>query len=249
MLAARPVTVGAGNGKRQMTKSEAAIKIESHDALVVCDVCHTLFEVNTTAGFVRYAMRQTDPLRYGLARLLQSRRTPLLYALLVGGKLLGQDLGRDAQLRLLKGYYRDALSQLAGRWLDEELGRLRRDAIYQPVKTPAGEGAPIILASASIDPVVEAIAGRLGADFVCSRLEYDERGVCTGRLATDMTGAKDVALSNAIADAGQVVVITDNESDASLLRRADQRIVVKRHSSQDMSAWRERLAGVEYEVV
>ena len=71
------------------------------------------------------------------------------------------------------------------------------------------------LATATLDPIADAVVKELGlTDMVCSRLEYNRDGICTGRLALDLSGRKWHSLSQLIPSHDrELVVYTDNPSN------------------------------------
>lgn len=85
-----------------------------------------------------------------------------------------------------------------------------------------GGNCRIILASASIDIVVEAFAEAVHADgFVATELEYANE-YCAGRIVSDSTGRKLSKLQACFTDSSFVFdVITDNVEDTDLMQAAE----------------------------
>jgi phosphoserine phosphatase len=82
-------------------------------------------------------------------------------------------------------------------------------------------GVPVVLASASLDVVVEAFAEQLGAcGWIASRLGWDEGGRCKGVLSEDATGRKLALLRERFGALGGFRVLTDNPEDRELVAAA-----------------------------
>ena len=96
----------------------------------------------------------------------------------------------------------------------------------------------MILASASLEPVVAALASTMGARYVASGLRQ-QAGILTGLYASDLTGRKEQALIEKYGHdvlAGQVCAISDNFSDRLLLEKAANAYVVL-HSESHRQRW------------
>jgi phosphoserine phosphatase len=97
-----------------------------------------------------------------------------------------------------------------------------RPSVMRAIQRAREFGARVVLASASIDVVVESFAKRLDArGHVATRLEY-RAGKATGRILHDCTGRKlaDLEAAGLITDA-PFDVVTDNAEDVDLLGRAE----------------------------
>jgi phosphoserine phosphatase len=92
-------------------------------------------------------------------------------------------------------------------------------------------GDRVLLASSSLDLIIAPVARCLGVEWVASQLEF-ANDICTGRLATDLTGRKPPALAALLTPGVSLHVYTDNRSDRDLLNLADQRTVIVPRSSK-----------------
>ncbi len=208
----------------------ASSSLSAAPTVHVFDVCDTLFYSNTTFDFIRFALergQQGGSLR--LLSLLSVRWSPLFLGLSVWQKLRGGDPIKTAALRLLKGFSRARLYQLGEEFAADFLEPLKLTRPHQLLaELGAQPGGRTVLISASLDPVIAAIARRLGTEFKSSELEYDAQGNCLGRLRRDLTGQKLVALSELLAGAERpaLTVVTDNFTDRELVKAAAQRHVV-----------------------
>jgi phosphatidylglycerophosphatase C len=167
---------------------------------------------------------------------------------LVGG-LLAHPL---VLVRALARRDRDRLKALAvaavfsGRPYDEvrELGRRHVGTFFERrlrVDTAdrlhwhQSQGHRVVLVSASLHPYLEPFGEQLGVDQVlCSRLEVDESGRCTGALVgPNCRGAEKVRRLDAWLDAEDLTAATvwaygDSSGDAELLTRAQHPVKVPR---------------------
>ena len=197
--------------------------------IFVFDVCDTLFYSNTTFDYLGYVLAQKGWRgRQQLLRLLTRRWSPAYLGLAVWQKLTGADASKAAALRLLTGLPKAELYDLGQRFLTEFLGERRIAPTHALLAGLAGTRPRVVLLSASLDPIVAAIAEALGVEFVSSELEYDAQERCTGRLRRELGGQKHHALAELTGpdSALRLAVATDNFTDRELVARAASRYVV-----------------------
>lgn len=210
-----------------------------HQRLFITDVCDTLYASNTTTDFARFvAARRGERWRRVVLAALLTRGSPLHLLSAVAYLGAGLDLGRAIVLATLRGITREELARHARAFVEEVLPRRRIDATQRLLREATARGDEVVLASASVDVVIEAIARHLapGARWVCSTLAVDARGRATGALSQDMTGEKARHLDALISHARHVTVVTDNFSDRALLERADRPIIALRRPG-DRGRW------------
>jgi len=195
----------------------------------VFDVCDTLFYSNTTFDYLRYVLvKKGLRSRQRVLQLLTKRWSPAYLGLAVWQKLTGTDATKAAALRLLAGLPKTELYSLGQRFREEFLGERRIAQTHALLAGLADTHVRVVLLSASLDPIVAAIAEALGVEFKSSELEYDAQGRCTGRLRYELGGQKHHALT-ALAgpdSAPRLAVATDNFTDHQLVARATSRYVV-----------------------
>lgn len=207
------------------------------DALLdvyVVDVCGTLVRDDTTIGLLRYhfARDKDRPLRYVLFRVISAQRSPvrLVFALLE--KLTGQHLLKHAVVRLLAGDHVERLNHSAAEYAAQLLDQRRIASVWSLLDAPLKDQR-VVLASASLEPVVAALAMAMDVRYVASALGQQE-GMLTGRYLSDLTGHKEQALLEKYGPhvlSGQACVISDNFSDRPLLERAARAYVVLHRES------------------
>lgn len=197
--------------------------------MCIFDVCGTLFNANTTIGFLIFYHQINGDRRSALiCKALTHRLSPGRYGAHIVGKIVRADLIRAALVATLAGQTRDNLREGARRYQAELLDH---DWIFHSqalLKAHKERGERVVLMSNSIEPVIEAIAQSLGVEYVASTLAFDNE-TCTGRIAHDLTGAKHVALGELLKAYEQrpaIRVVTDNASDRALLDAADDRTVI-----------------------
>lgn len=209
----------------------------------VVDVCGTLFRDDTTLGLLRHHFGKDKgrAWRRWLFNLASTRRSPFWFAFAVAEKLSGRHLLKHFLLRLLAGDRVAALEDSAREYAGILLSEKRIPAVWELLES-AFDMKRVVLASASLEPVISALADSTGVRYVASTLEqYD--GVLTGRYKTDLTGQKSQALLCKYGKeilGGQVCVFTDNFTDRALVESAAYSYIILHKSTH-----RERWKGVD----
>lgn len=204
-----------------------------HDIYIV-DVCGTLVREDTTLGLLRhhFARIKSRPIRYMLFIAMTARLSPLRWVFVLTEKLTGKYLLKHLVVRMLVGDKVAALNQSANAYAVQLLLNRRVPSVSSMIDTPLLSGR-VLLASASLEPVVASLALLIGARYVASALE-EKNGLLTGRYAIDLTGRKEQALVDKFGSGvlvGQVCAISDNFSDRPLLENADRAYVVLHRES------------------
>lgn len=214
----------------------------SSATLFVTDVCGTLVYDDTTLGLLRvhFAQQPERQWRLPVLRALTAHRSPFRLGVAVIERLTSKHVLKHLLVRMLKDDTVCSLelnAEVYAQWLLEN----RKVPAVWDVITPAIKDKHMILASASLQPIVSALAKQLGVRFVASELESND-GVLTGRYKRDLTGLKVRALSDLI---GQDLIssfydaISDNVTDRELLNGARSAYVVLHKASH-----KERWAGL-----
>jgi phosphatidylglycerophosphatase C len=170
----------------------------------------------------------------GRARLLAAlaAESPALTRVAVGR--LDRDAAKERLVtRVLAGWRHDELTDAGHAY-----GRmLARDAITAPMRARLDwhrrEGHEIVVVSASLDVYVAAAAEQLGIDrALCTRLEVDSAGRCTGRLLGGNCRGPEKAkrLQAHVAATGGCVAWAygDSRGDAEMLALAANAVRVRR---------------------
>ncbi|MBF6650296.1 haloacid dehalogenase-like hydrolase [Methylobacter sp. BlB1] len=205
----------------------------------VVDVCGTLVRDDTTLGLLRHHFAHTRErrLRHILFRVMTARLSPVRLGFIVLERLTGKHLLKYAVVKLLAGDQVEALAQSAAQYTDVLLKDRRVESVWSLIEQPTRTGH-VVLASASLEPVVACLAAKIGARHVASQLEQ-QGGILTGRYTEDLTGFKEVAMLNkygANVLAGRTCTISDNFTDLTMLEKSTQAFVVL-HKKAHKKRW------------
>lgn len=194
--------------------------------LVIFDICDTLYDVNTTVGFIQhYHLRH--PLK-GIGRTLRrwtSKSSPSFYLGAIAHRLFGMDIARRRIIAALAGEPRASLVEAARDYARNILPSHENRPLHDRLEAHLTADDRVVLLSNSIDLVVAEIASNLGVEWCASKLGFDGDR-CTGKLAEDLTGRKASTIRNLIERAGRIFVYTDNQSDRDLIAIADFATIV-----------------------
>lgn len=204
-------------------------------ALIVFDLCDTLYAANTTRGFLE-ALSASQPRVARALRRWTDRRSPAFWIGALAHRL-GRDLARDRLIASLSGLERAMLRQVADDYVETSLPRRRNAELHETLARHRAAGDRVVILSNSLDLVVEAVARRLGVEGRGSALGW-AGDLCTGRLVDDLTGRKGVVAKLLRQPGEQLVVYTDNRTDRDLVDMADEAVIV-----QPRGRGRERWAG------
>jgi phosphoserine phosphatase len=207
----------------------------------VFDVCDTLFYSNTTFDYLHFVLeqRQLSGRQYWL-RLLTKRWSPAFLCLSVWQKLTGGDAVKAAALQLLAGIPKDELYSLGQHFVKDFLGTRKIAQTHELLAGLTDSSIRVVLLSASLDPIIAALAAELKVEFVSSELAYDKQGCCTGRLRRELGGQKHHALRALLGTDTtlRLAVATDNFTDKELVATATCRYIVV-HSAGAKQFWQD----------
>ena len=194
--------------------------------LVVFDLCDTLYNENTTVGFVRHFHKLHDNRRIErVLRRWSSKSSPLFYLGALAHRLFGTDLARQRIIASLAGESRVSLTETAAHYAQNVLPTRANQPLHDRLQVHRAAGDHVVLLSSSLDIVVSAVAAKLDIEYCASKLAFDGE-ICSGRLECDLTGRKAVAVRNLIDAAPETLVYTDNRSDKDLIAAADRATIV-----------------------
>ena len=214
----------------------------SNATLFITDVCGTLVYDDTTLGLLRvhFSQQPERQWRLPMLRALTAHRSPFRLGIAVIERLTGKHVLKHLLVRMLVNDTVSSLelnAEVYAQWL---LDNRKVPAVWNVI-TSAIKDKRIILASASLQPIVSALAKQLGVRFVASELESSD-GVLTGRYKRDLTGLKLQALSDLMDNdlsSRFYDAISDNITDQELLSGAKRAYVVLHKASH-----KERWAGL-----
>ena len=195
-------------------------------ALIVFDLCDTLYAANTTRGFLQHLGRSRPKVAKVLKRWT-SRSSPGFWLGAIAHRL-GRDLARKRMVGALAGLDRAELADAADGYVAADLAGRANAPLHEALARHRAAGDRIFILTNSLDPVVQAVAEHLGVEGRGSLLEWNGDR-CTGRIRDDLTGRKG-RLAAAMRQAGErLVVYTDNRTDRDLVDLADEATIVLPH--------------------
>ena len=186
-------------------------------SILIIDLCGTLICEDTTRGFLRRL-----PLR-NWRRVL--RKVGLARSLAILSRVVRRDVARDVLVFVTRGFHHEYLHGQAAAYVRDRLARASNFTVREAISRAQVEGTSVYLATASLDVVASAVVEQLRLDgMVCSRLGYDDRGICNWRFSVDVTGKKWDYLNAEIPADGlrAPTVYTDNPEDFDLIRNAQR---------------------------
>lgn len=146
-----------------------------HIGTHIFDVDHTLISGSSGKHFIVTAIRE------GVLPRSVMLSIPLVYLRYRLGKLKPAHINRE--MPPLRGIHRTTLEEVCRIAYAEQIEpALYRDAIDY-IRPLQAQGDEIVLATSSVDIIVEPLAERLGIDaIIASSMEFDSDGNCTGRF-------------------------------------------------------------------
>jgi len=206
---------------------------EPGQRLVIFDLCDTLYDVNTTVGFVDYYQSVQHDQR--IARILRrwlSKTSPWFYLGAIAQRLLGWDVARQRIIAALAGESRAKLTKAAADYARNVLPSRANRPLHDRLRSHLAAGDHVMLLSNSLDLVVAEVASGLGVDYRASRLGFDGDR-CTGQLEQDLTGRKAFEVRDLVETSSCICVYTDNRSDRDLIAIADRATIVIAQGNPD----------------
>ena len=201
--------------------------------VVVFDVCGTLYRSNTTFDFVKFYHRKEKNLcRLFFVLLLTS----------FFGKAINKFLGvsiRNLIISTLSGESLCKVNSRADEFTQNYLSNFKIDSIFKLfAEEKLRPNTSIILASASIEPVIKSIARFLEVDFFATKLEVNN-GSFSGKIENDLKGQK----HRCLADVKMDFFASDNKDDFLVgLKSCKYLIVTKK---KNLEYWKGKIEGKE----
>ncbi|MBR1786836.1 MAG: glycosyltransferase [Paludibacteraceae bacterium] len=207
------------NNNIGFSRSEQATQFENlfnsllSTPILLTDICWTLFYSNTTMDFLDFVVKDKSYLHI---RNL-SKKPFVRYANLLIFKLFGVDLVRRKCVSYLRGFSRTELQNKADEFFVQYLSKRKIEKVWQLL-----EGREVVLVSATLDVVAQAVSKQLKAkDYCASKLKF-VNDICTGEIEKDLLNSKNnVSYNFCIYD-----IVTDNLTDSKLVNRSRNATVV-----------------------
>ena len=192
---------------------------------LVVDLCGTLITENTTHAFLRWLSLR------GAARFYSGVGLSPAVSLL--DSKTGWNIARRLQVFSTQGMSRALLYEEGLEYVRNRLKTHVNARVLGDIREAQRRSVPVYLATSTLDPIADAVFKELElTNMVCSQLEFDSSGICTGRLALDLLGKKWRALSRLVSDEDrELVVYTDNPEDTDLMEQASHVFYVGKRES------------------
>ncbi|AHE72845.1 hypothetical protein M942_10060 [Enterobacter ludwigii] len=177
----------------------------------IVDVCHTLYNSNTTFDYVDFVLNKKNK------KTILLKIKPIKYIIIIMGRLLHKDFYRYLYINKLRGFKKIELENIANEFCRDKLERLKILSTFAIINDEINN-YKFILASASLNIIIEAIIKNekvFEENAYSSILEF-KNDICTGKLSQDLLGSKHKYFSEVN------WVITDNISDLKLAKKSEK---------------------------
>lgn len=196
---------------------------KSVNNLIVFDVCGTLYRSNTTYDFLAYYFNKKNKRKYIVLKFWYSTPGKVISKFLSFFNL--ENMIRKRIIGLIAGERENEVRAEAKNFVDEVLCQLKikfcHDFLNETIEKKSNK---VYLASASIEPVISAIAMKLGVtNYFSTSLEV-KNGCFTGNILEDVQGTKHIQVGNLKLNSNykNLTVFTDNKEDLNLVLQADE---------------------------
>ncbi len=194
---------------------------------IIFDICGTLYNSNTTMDFCEY---RAVGIKKKILKLSKTILAKVINKLSV--KFFNFDLIRVLHIRSLKDLDINALQKDANDFVEQYLENKKIEEVHDILKNY--DKNDVILVSATIDIIANAIAQKLGGlKYISTTLEYKE-DKCLGKIKDDLLGNKQHYFKNQEIE----FIITDNKSDLDLCKMAKEVVIVSK--KKNLSFWQSK---------
>lgn len=220
------------------------------EAVYVFDVCGTLVKEDTTLGLLAWHFKRVNSyVNYCIISLVKKKYSPVRLLILIAEKLFNRHIGKMISIRLLRKTRLEQLEISAEEYAKYLLTEKLISDVYLIFNKAKNEKAKIILASASLNPIVKCLANAMQVDYVSSRLACKD-GRLNGRLDLDISGKKETEITNHFGESvfGNLeCCVSDNLSDLRLMKHAKNRFIVV-HNHKNLIRWK-KLLSIPFSVI
>lgn len=217
--------------------------------IALFDVCGTLYHSNTTYDFMKFFLKRNDSKRYYRYLLMKSIFLKPLWKSLI--YLKGNNhLNRKIFLSLLKGYNVKTVQKEAKYFVENHLTGKHIHELHVKLESHLSQNHHIVLLSASIDPVIQAIANHLGIPTFLSTQLGITNETYNGEIVFDMEGNKKASFEKNYRDKNEkfVYFYSDNKEDIDLLESVDKPVVVCKENIK-VQYWLPKLKNPDVEFI
>lgn len=180
--------------------------------IVILDLCDTLVKGNTTFLFLDSYFRDVPSYQF----YMKCKKNLVLRAFFKLLRKLSYDLNRRIAVKFLKGTARTDLYNYAKLMVEKDF-EFNHD-IIKIVKYCQQQKIEIMILSASLDFIVEAVANNLNINWKGSELSYNN-SACSGEIKNDLLFSKHKFIENLKCNIDtDVFFISDNVEDAKIIK-------------------------------
>ena len=191
------------------------------------DICGTIYRSNTTLDFVRFFWGDDVKVRIMLSLPFRILSRLMYYA-------IRWEPLRFCLIRMLKGKSHEELRIMAETFHKEFLCRRINNDVISKIEKKRQQGYTLVLLSATLDIIAEEVSKQFNIPHVISSmLDYDDDGICLGRLRRDLLHDKHGALKKEGYAHPYDGIITDNYTDASLIEKSNEAYLICYGSSRE----------------
>lgn len=206
----------------------------------IFDVCGTLYASNTTYDFLLFYFKKYDFKRYFIIKSVLSLPSKVILTIF---SKLGFTLDtRNHLIASLRYESHDRISTEAKLFVRDFLRNKQNMVIHEKLAKAQNDQNEIILVSASIHPVVEAIAISLGIkNFLATTMSLNDQNQYTGQILDDLKGNKLNSLTRYNFNFDfSLTILTDNLDDLEVINKCDKAIIVSK--SRRINFWKSKMS-------
>lgn len=202
--------------------------------VAVFDVCDTLYNVNTTFGFL-------DSYFSGNSKYLFFRKISKLFPIKVLNffvyKMLKKDVIRFYGTSFLKGKSVEEIQRHSQTFVCTDLVSEIKNVTVSMMQMYRDDGYRIVLMSGSYAFIIEEVAAYFDTDsFYASKLNI-LNGNYTGRYDEDILLDKYELLKKEFKEIDELIVVSDNKSDLTLMQAANNAFAIC-NKEKDLEFWK-----------
>jgi len=205
--------------------------------MIISDVCNTLFDSNTTFDYIKFVLEKENKQRK-LKKVKAFEKKYHPFSLLSYGlnRFFDYDFAKELAVKQLKGFSKETLANYATLFYDTVLEEKKIATVFQEIKSLNDNS--LVLASASIEPIIVEVSKRLNAiAYASSTLEY-KNNFSTGKIKNEAKGRKFELLKEKISLDKGFTFISDNFSDKTIMAKSKNPIAVVYNKKADLY-WKE----------
>lgn len=207
--------------------------------IAVFDICGTLYNSNTTFDFLLFYFKRNNRIKFFLFKLCLSKFIKVFWKILsLCGK---QKIIRNFLIGFIKNEPVSKLDTEATLFVESYLELRKIAKVESLLNEKKSKSYKIIFASASIEPVVKAIAKKYKVDKAFYTELEKSHNLFTGKIKYDIEGRKHMSIETFKKDnkVEEIIFFTDNKEDIQLILNSNHSNVVSK--SKNLSYWQTKV--------